>query len=293
MKTTKIITITMLLAALAMGCKKDNNGRLTLVAENMRGDNPKVLVDPANPATSTGWINDEPINLNGTVYYVSGDLTDGFYLSNAGSEVTALSEDMYALYLGADFGGNDVEVTNDGSTHEIVMNKLVIDLQSDGQHMAFPMAAVADANTNLLLFRHLCAGFQVTLTANSAVNDVTSLKIVAQGNSATDMNVDLLGCSARWAVQGPSVPTGNVGGNSGDVDVKYISEMNFDFTSAPTINATGIQFLVPITISSVENLTVIGYDANGIEKFRKTKAFGSAIVVERNRMYTIPSIAIN
>ena len=290
----------MLLAALATGCNKESNVRLRLAAENMRGDEAKVLVDPSAPDAASAWIENEPINLNGTVYYVSGDASTGFYLSDASSnEVSALNETMYALYLGESNGMNDVTVTNTASEHEIVLNRLAIDLQSDGkQKIAFPMAAKAASSEDLLLFRHLCAGFKVTLTAATAVSNLSSLKIIAQGNmnSAMDMgieNSEFTGFGARWAVQGPTVPSGSVGGNSSDVDAKYSSEMNFVFTSTPTVTSTGISFMVPVTISSVNNLIVVGYNSDGVEIFRKSKSFTSPIAVERNQMYSLPSIAIN
>ncbi len=294
MKTTKIITLTLLLAALATGCNKENNGRIRIASENMtRGDNAKVLINPSNPAETYGWLN-EPINLNGTVYTVSGDVADGFYLVDASNnEVSAPGGDMYALYLGDDYDGNDVTVTNTDTKREIVLNKLVIKFPEAGkQSVAFPMAAKTTSG-NLLLFHHLCAGFIVTLhNSSSSAVSLRDIKILAQGEN--NNTLDTLGFTARWAVQGLSIPTGLIGGNTDDVDVKYMSEMNMTIDGGTTIAAgADFTFMVPVTISNVKRLVVYGTDGLDCETpvFNVSKTFSSAINVQRNRMYTLPTIS--
>ena len=126
---------------------------------------------------------------------------------------------------------------------------------------------------------------------------MASLKIVAQSTTAVD-NLDTLGVTARWAVQGPSMPTGNVGQNGDEVDVRYISEMNFDLKSGTNNHASiaangNLVFCVPITIASMKKLVFTGYDVNGAELFHVTKGFDSDVTVERNKMYTVPIINVN
>lgn len=71
--------------------------------------------------------------------------------------------------------------------------------------------------------------------------------------------------------------------------------MNFNLKSGnntyATIGGDGeLQFCIPITISKVDKLVVIGYDPNGNQLFKKQKAYTNTVTVERNRMYDIPPI---
>lgn len=293
MKTNKFIAI-MLLGVLATACSKDDNGRLTLLAEGFTNGNSKVLINPNIPDGGATWITGEKIKLNGNVYSIALDGDDYRLKDNNDQFVESQSSDMTALYPGDSFGGNDVTV----NSNEIVLNRLVVNMTNDGrQEIAFPMVAKADAGENALYFYHLSGGIQVRLHANTAV-DIASLKIVAQSTSEVH-NLDTLGVTARWAVQGPSMPTGNVGQNGPEVNVKYISEMNFDLKSGTnsyaSIAANGdLVFCVPITIASMNKLVFTGYDVNGAQLFHVTKGFGSSdVTVERNKMYTVPIINVN
>ena len=309
MRTTKIITITLLLATLFVGCKKENNGRISIFAEKF-SNNSKVAIDPTDLSVSAEWVAGETIDLNGNVYTVSYDATDdGYFLSDAGHPdgVAPLSTDMYAFYPGGSFGGNDVTVTNNADgTGEIVLNRLLVNIRTDGmQEMAFPMVAHADADNTKLPFRHLSGGFRIRLL-NTTANEVkvASLKIVAQSTSDVKHlgydfdGDDVFDVTARWAVQGPSVPNGGIGGSDDDVDVRYTSEMYFDIKQG-TENFVTIAdgdnspyFCIPVTISKVKNLTVIGYNVDGTECFRATKKFDQEYDVERNKMYNLPEIEI-
>ena len=297
MKTNKFIAI-MLLGVLATACSKDGNNRLTLLAEGFTNGNSKVLInDPNHPDGGATWITGETIKLNNDVYYIGQDDKSEYRLKNSLEDaeyVEPLNEQMTALYPGSSFGGNDVTV----NSSEIVLNRLVVKMNSDGtQEMAFPMVAKADAGEDDLFFRHLSGGIQVKLHANSPVN-VASLKIVAKSTSEVN-NIDTLGVTARWAVQGPSMPTGNVGQNGDEVDVRYISEMNFDLKSGnnnyASIAANGdLVFCVPITIASMNKLVFTGYDDHGAQLFHVSKDFGSNVItVKRNKMYTVPPINVN
>lgn len=301
MKTNKFIAI-MLLGVLATACSKDDNNRLTLLAEGFTNGNSKVLInDPNHPDGGATWIIGEKIKLNNDVYYIGQDDKNEYRLKNSLEDaeyVEPLNEQMTALYPGDNFGGNDVTVYS----NEIVLNRLVVKMNSDGkQEIAFPMVAKADAGEDDLFFYHLSGGIQVRLHANTAV-DIASLKIVAQSTTAVDNldNLDTLGVTARWAVQGPSMPTGNIGDNGPVVDVKYISEMNFDLKTSGdngdinyvTVNGD-LVFCVPITIASMNKLVFTGYDVNGTQLFHVSKDFGSNVTVNRNMMYTVPPINVN
>lgn len=293
MKTNKFIAI-MLLGVLATACSKDDNNRLTLLAEGFTNGNSKVLINPGNIPAGATWITGEKIKLNNAVYYIDQDASNNYRLKtsmDATDYVESQSSDMTALYPGSSFGGNDVTV----NSNEIILNRLVVKMNSDDkQEIAFPMVAKAAAGENDLYFYHLSGGIQVTLQSTSPAY-VASLKIVAQSTTAVN-NIAYDGVTARWAVQGPSMPTGNVGQNGDEVDVRYISEMNFDLKSGDNNYVTvdgDLVFCVPITIASMKKLVFTGYDVNGAELFHVTKDFGSNVTVERNKMYTVPIINVN
>lgn len=285
----------MLLGVLATACSKDDNGRLTLLAEGFSNGNSKVLINPYIPDGSATWIIGEKIKLNDNVYYIGQDASNNYRLKtsmDATDYVESQSSDMTALYPGDGFDGNDVTV----NSNEIILNRLVVNMTNEGQKIVFPMVAKADAGENDLYFYHLSGGIQVRLHATSPVN-VASLKIVAQSTTAVD-NIAYDGVTARWAVQGPSMPTGNVGQNGDEVDVRYISEMNFDLKSGDNNYVTvddddDLVFCVPITIAAMKKLVFTGYAEGGAELFHVTKDFGSNVTVERNKMYTVPIINVN
>lgn len=290
----------MLLGVLATACSKDDNNRLTLLAEGFTNGNSKVLIDPNNIPAGATWIIDEneTIKLNGTERYIVKDNENRYRLKNSLEDegyVEPLNEPMIALYPGGSFGGNDVTVDDD----KIILNRLVVKMNSDGtqEEIAFPMVAKADAGEHNLYFRHLSGGIQVRLRANTAV-DIASLKIVAKSATEEMDNLGYDGFTARWAVQGPSMPTGNIGDNDPVVDVKYISEMNFDLKSGDnnyaSIAANGeLVFCVPITIASMNKLVFTGYGINGAQLFHVSKDFSSNVEVVRNKMYTVPTIYVN
>lgn len=298
MKTSKIFTIAALLALVAAGCTKEGTREIRLLRKPMTLGGAKVLVDPMAPSNAT-WIASETVDLNGTTCTIAGNATVGFRLDN----VTPLNEAMYALYPGSSFGGNDVTVTNNSTTREVVMNRLTVRFTGDGKHeTVFPMAASAEAGEGSLLFNHLTGGFCITLKNTSASPvDVATLKVVAQ-SASTVAHLGNGTYSARWAVQGPTTPSGGIG-IDGDVAVGYSSEMVFDLRSGSNAYATvagnngTLSFCVPVTISSVRYLTFVGYSTSGSEIFRIHKDLCSTgqseVAIVLNRMYTIPTININ
>ena len=125
--------------------------------------------------------------------------------------------------------------------------------------------------------------------------------MVARSDNAVSHLASDAGVTARWAVQGPSLPSGPVGSISGDQVVKFSSEMMFDLYNGATdhvtvSNGSSITFCVPVTISSVRYLTFTAYNAAGQELFNLAKDLCShgedEVEVVRNMMYTIPTIVI-
>ena len=292
MKTRYSILIICLLALFATGCKKDNN-RIYIFAKNMTSDS-KININPSTCAST--WIAGESILLyifdgedeSSDAYTIEGNDQNGFYINvNSPGEVTS------AFYPAGGSSGNDIDVSDAG----ILLKRLTVNFHSGNSthDVVFPMVSFPSGAGNRLYFGHVTAGLKLTLilTPNSDPVEVASVKIVARNNApVTDVSSSV--CS--WAVQGPTVPTGDIG-IVGDQEVSYSSEMNFDFTTdgAPgaTVTSNGLIFCIPITIEYLNDLTVTGYSANGEELFHKTKHLDSQLQLECNTMYTIPEISIN
>lgn len=299
-----------MLATLVAGCNKDKGKYINIFAGSMSAGDSKVQMDPNHITTvSAQWVPGETIVLNGTEYEIAG-ASEHFHLinpDNGNNAVEPLAETMYAMYPGADSENenNENDVTVNYSTGEIVLNRLAIRMLDDGQQqMAFPMVACAEANSENLYFNHLTAGLKLTLlNQTESIKNVASLKVIAwSGSAVQSLSYTAMGRTfkARWAVQGPTVPTGNVGTN-GETVYASASEMNFDLKSGNndyvTLAAgTGqVSFCIPVTITSIQRLTVTGYAEDGTEMFHVMKNFDSENIpgVERNSMYTVPVITIN
>lgn len=316
MNKTKIFTLTLLLAGLAVGCTEKENvttvnkGHLWIFANQFSTDS-KVSFDPGNPYstdpnTAVQWVENEPVVLNDNVYYIALD-SDRYSLKETPTStefIEPLDEDMLALYPGASFDGNEVEIVNG---NEVVLHRLTARFLADGrQEMAFPMLASASANAQNLYFDHLCGGLQISINNNrAAAVNVASIRVVAQSASEViNLGRDIDGDDApdytsRWAVEGPWVPNGPVGGSDDDLDIKYSSVMNFDLRRENSGNndipyvsiqpTDTLRICVPVTISSMNKIVVTGYSETGVEVFRK-KGGGAAFNIAPNRMYTIPAI---
>ncbi len=299
MKKQKIFVLTLLATALVAGCSKTEPGpdtdgakaHISIFTNQMDGS--KTSINPANPGDGENWIAGETVTLNNNTYPIVqvGD--------HYGIETAPLDVDMTSFYPGTSFGHNQVEVIG----NEIVMHRLAVHFQANAmQTIAFPMVATAAAGADRLYYNHLSGGIQVNLQ-NGRSNDVTVASVTIMAQSTT--NVVNLGYTdeantytARWAVEGPQVPLGPVGDNDDEVDVKYASVMNFDLYDDidPGINIAAdcsLQFCIPITISSVKSLRVVGYDADGNELFNVKKSFGTEVTMERNQMKAFPTITIN
>ena len=275
----------------AVGCKKDN-GHISIFAKNMT-DNSKVWVDPTQVNDAT-WIVGETVNLNGTVYTIASD-DDGFYLDNTAELIGAL----YAIYpANMQAGGNDISVVNNNTTGTITISSLAVNFTGNGHEVVFPMASTADAGSGKLLFDHLTGGMRVTL-ANTTATTVSTVKMITYGDEAIPpVELDDITVTTQWAAQGPTVPMGDVGQIEGDQDIKYSCEMNFAMQTNGAATVTipagaSITFCVPVTVRTVKRLTVIGYASDGSVLFTKTRSFTPAEEIERNYMYSLPTIQIN
>lgn len=294
MKNTIILIPSLLLMLLAVGCKKDNS-RIRILAENMAGES-KVWVDPTDVNSAT-WKTGETINLNGDEYTIASD-NNGFYVANT---TVPLEAALYAVYPATtSSNGNNVTVENSGTSRTVTLNNLAVNFNGDGHDIVFPMATYASPGSNKLLFQHLTGGLKLHLT-NATATTLTAVKVITYGAGPIDpvtLNENIT-VATRWAAQGPNVPTGGVGQIEGDYDIKYCSEMNFSMMDngtpgmeVPTTGG-GLTFCVPVTVSSVKRLVVIGYNAGGTPLFSKTMTLATAQPIARNHMYPIPTIQIN
>lgn len=299
---TRIFELSIIIMLL-VGCTKENNGRIRILAENM-GGSAKVLVDTDSIVSGSSWVQGERIDINGVSHPIvaNGNKFDLDVSANMPSG------DLYAVYPATTqvAGGNDIRVVNNhgsGET-EITINRLVVKYTTadhSKHETIFPMARKAAEGSNTLLFQHLTAGFKFTLKTNSSTANVASVKVVVQGTRAADtVKLDGVTYRTRWATQGPTMPASEVGGISGNRQVDYCSEMYLDMEEPghdyAVVGTDGIVFCVPVTLGDVKRLTVTGYAANGSQLFVQTKDMtadgeGHYSTLSRNTMYSIPVIS--
>lgn len=294
MNTRKFITLA-LLATLATACSKDKADRISIFANNMGNSGSKVLVNPSSPNDAT-WVAGETINLNGNSYSINNNGNGSFSLN-----VAPLDAAMYAIYpASTNDDGNIIDVVNNNASGAtITMKQLVVNFLDGGHRIIFPMAEKAAANNGALYFDHLTAGLRLTL-ANSSAEDISvdHIKVVVQSTSAaSDVVRDGVSYTVRWAVQGPTTPSGDIGDISGDQQVAYSSEMllylQHDGLAGVTVPASGnISFCVPATVSDVKMLSITGYNASGMQLFTKVKNLDNPLQMSVNYMYNIPSFNI-
>lgn len=292
---TKIVMMTALLALLAAGCGKNNgDGRIRIFAENMTaaGNGSKVLVDPAAPVNGEQWVAGEYIKVNNTVCAIAGNDVDGY--SVASDEIALSNGALYAIYPGQNFGGNAVTVDNPTPTAPmIVLESLDVDFVTGGHKVAFPMGAKADSETSSILFKHLTAGFQLTLNAASETQ-LTKLKVIVYGNGPAEaVTIDGVSYTVAWKQQGPAVPSGETGSIT-DRNVSYASEMNFNLKTDGNSGVTFTgekKFCIPVTLATVNRISVIGYNG-ATQVFSKTSAVPGR-ELERNRIYPVAAIPVN
>lgn len=305
---TKIIMMSALLALVATGCTKDDNqkvndGRIKIFAEGMTaaGGNTKLLVDPANINEANGveWKASETVNLNGTSLGITVNASGDYEIDPDG--VDAVGGAYYAIYPGATFGGNSWTVTNNKNTSasSITLSSLNIKFRDGGKHdIVFPMATKIDNESTSMTFKHLTAGFKMTLHANSAA-ELTHLRVYVYGtpgDAAGSATVDGMTCNVKWANEGPMVPIQEVG-QVPDDEPAYGSEMVFNLYNedAAGVNIAAdddLTFCIPVTLATVKKIAVVGY--NGATKvFTKISSMPSSVAIERNKMYSVKTININ
>jgi len=306
MKTNKFLAV-MLLAALFVGCSKDNDSsapatkRINIFANNMGGNGSKIHIDPTNVSSinsSAAWIPGERIDLNGAPYAIENS-DNAYYLSVP----TPAPENLYAVYPGTtNTAGNHVDVVNtSASGATITLHSLAVNFHDSGHDIILPMAAKANDNSSGLYFDHITAAFRLQLHATSATTEnLKTLKVIVYGSAAAaPVVVGGIDYTTKWASQGPTMPSGNIGTISGDYDVRYASEMIFDMQNNGSSTGVGFNtdetktFCVPVTVADVKRLTIIGVDVNGNKIFDVTHLFNSAVTAANNNIYTIPVININ
>lgn len=279
------------MAVAAAGCTKDNTS-IRLLSEPM-ASGAKVLVDPA-AVNNAQWVSGEQIDLNGTARTISQ--RGSAYYIDLDAPIDGALKAVYPASV--DARGNSVFL-NAGRDTMTIYN-LNIDFVAGGHRILFPMAAEAAAGSESLKFDHLTGGLKLTLTDTATNSNYTlgSLRIVTYGDGATsDPIAPRHGVTAYWAVQGPALPSGEIGEAEGDVSVLYASQMYFTFSTdgnpgKAITDGGSISFCVPVTVSSVKRLEVIGYSPDGTQLFSRTKTLDTALEVQANYMYAIPEIKL-
>ncbi len=293
---TKIVLMSALLALLATGCGKDKFGRVSIFAENMTAaGNTKLLVDPSN--MSTKWLENETINVNGTSFAILRNGSE--YQVDASSLGDATT--LWAIYPGANFGGNEVTVANNnGSAGTITLNKLMVNMHSDGKHdVVFPMAGKAVQGDDEMTFRHLTAGFRFNISSASPVT-VNTFKVYVYGSAnAQSVSANSVNYTVKWANEGtlPTTPIGGIG-NIADRSEAYGSEMVFGMQTEGVdgveFNSTPKSFTVPVCLcGNVKRITVVGLDDSDNQLFAKTINFGTTgISMVKNTIYPVRAIEL-
>ena len=307
---TKIIMMSALLALVATGCTKDDNqkvndGRIKIFAEGMTaaGGNTKLLVDPATVLSSNGhngieWKADETININGKPATIS----DNYEVDLDAAEIVGYNSSFYAIYPGPVFGtGNSWDVKNNkDNTSQITLTSLAVNFQDVGHDIMFPMATKVADDAQEMTFKHLTAGFMMTLSANSAAVELKQLKVYVYGvpgvgDAAGSATVDGMTCNVKWANEGPMIPIQEVG-EVDDDEPAYGSEMVFNLYDHGTAGVTidgDLTFCIPVTLTKVQRIAVVGYNDLG-KVFTKTLNMkGNTVVLDRSKMYTVKAIEIN
>lgn len=294
MKINKFLGLT-LLALLATGCAKENpgnNGLIRIFAEKMTNGNSKVHID-GNEYDNAEWKADETINLNGNSYDIV-ERDGNFYLDISSIEAPTA---IHAIYPATTTdGGNEIYVTNyNNSVCLIDIKSLAVNFVEDGYDVIFPMAAVAEQNTDKLNFYHLTGGLNLTISNNSGADKTVTRLVVSATKSNGDPAIykDL---SPSWATsQLPGLPGGSIGGGV-DQNAQFISSMTLNMKTngldGVTIANTNLQFCIPMLAQGVKNISITGYNGD-TEVFSVSAEPESAVDVEANHMYTIPTMTIN
>ena len=301
MKTHKILLTALVAALFFAGCQKDNktNRVLRIFAEDMTAGDSKLVMDPSD-VSQIQWQNQDVIALNGQEFEIQGNTTQGYSVDINNIDFVGSDDAIYAIYPGGDFNGNDVDITGTNTNRTITLNELVVKLHNDNtQDVVFPMGTKAALDATSLTFKHLTAGFKLSLVANTSDEVVDQLKVIVYGESAFGtVASEGVNYTVKWANEGimPYVPSGNVGDLTDQELYTYGSEMVFNMKSDGSddvvFNSTAKSFCIPVTIGTVNRITVIGYN-NGSQVFTKTSNLSTGFALERGKMYAVKTIEIN
>lgn len=305
----------MLLAALFVGCSKDNEEptapatkRINIFAGAMGGNGSKVWMNPANVNASSVWVPTEQIELNGTPYEIQSEGSRYYLDVDPAPEGT-----LYAIYpASVNANGNHIDVSYDGTTASAVaIHSLAVTFRTVnevlGHDVYFPMAATAANGNEGLYFDHLTGGVTITLDNNrgSALNVA---KLVVTALNASDQGAIYKDLKPSWAGgMFPALPEGEVGEITGDQSTEFVSSMTLFLRDADhsteykTIAANGntgetLTFCMPLIAKQVKYLQITAYASDGSQIFQTNKVdLGPAdgYDIEVNTLYNLNPIPIN
>ena len=255
---------------LMTACEKENEktvnipeGALLISAESTHGSNgSKTTVD----GTDVYWYDGDVINVNGTegtVLFSEG----AAYLSGINNSV-----DMYA-----GFPANIISVSGSNITVNIP-SSYNYDEREGRQKVDLPMVAYAEANSDRLDFKHVCAAIQVNV--NNAFNSAEFYleKITVSSNShplcgSVTVSPNPLGVTH---IPSYSASTASVTMNFGDEEVSVVGG-----------GSKSIQIPVLLTLgSSTISVDIEGHYANGAD-FGSGRVDAAAKIVYHNSSATL------
>lgn len=178
-----------------VGCEKESNGNLKLVAEKHQGGSKTTVSD-----ASVYWSDGDMVNINGSVYevsYASGN--------SATVEVTAIDHSTLLACYPA-----DIMNAMDESHIDVTLPSLYMyDVKDGRQEMAFPLAAKGTMEKDGHLdFKHLCAALEVTVSNPSEYPLFMNSIIVSSATSQLcgQRSIDISDIDGAFAIA-PTVAT--------------------------------------------------------------------------------------
>ena len=309
MKISRFIATIALAALVFTACGKDDT-RIRLFAEGMNNHyDAKIWVDPDHNRTSSAssWVAGESIDLNGSRCGITQDGENAYYLDIDNSDLPEGT--LYSVYPATvNDGSNDIAVTNLGSTDcAVAIHKLAVNFVERngnmGQNVYFPMAAMATSGSQKLLFKHLTGGLRLTLSNTSgAPVTVDTIKVGATNCAGPAIWKNLRPNPSDWDGWNPgalpAMPGGEMGESNDDHSALFVGEMTLVMqtngqTHVTIPNGESIIFCIPLLADSIRTITIKGYNGNSTLFYKEknlVEALHHTLAVERNTMYTIPTI---